>query len=228
MGMIVNPYQVGEVAGASASVTYITHLEDTSNATTYTFSGADIGAEAADRIVVVGVGTETTGGTATVSSVTIGGDAASVAVENGGFNRTFAGLYYLEVPTGTTADIVVSFSTASEQRCVIGIWNINGASSATPYDTDIASNNTGASTTTTLDDLNFDDNSVGICVVAFGEAGSFAWTNASERYDTQTSEGLHSESGADLTQATATTTLDITITHAGVSQVLHMVGASWS
>jgi hypothetical protein len=221
----------GPTGGGSvgpASVTYITSRADTSNAATYTFTASNIGAEAADRIVVVTAGTETTGGATVISSITIGGNTATEAVQYGVLNRTVAGIFYLEVPTGTTADIVVNFSSASCQRCVIGIWNINGASSSTPYDTDTVANSTGASTTTTLSNLDFPDNSVGICVIVSGDSGAMSWANANERYETDTAEGLHHESGADLTQATATTTLDITVTHPGVAQGLHMVGASWA
>jgi hypothetical protein len=215
-------------ASGPASVTYITKVEDISNTSPYTFTGASIGSEAADRIVVVAVASEGTGGAITIDSVTIGGNAATLAVKNSTNGRTVAGIYYLAVPSGTTATIVVTISTGSPQRCVIGIWNVNGAASGTPYDTDTASNNTGGSTTTTLSGLDFADNSVGICCSTHGDGGAVSWTNATERYDTATAEGNHRASGADLTQATATTTLDITITHSGLVQNVNAAGASWA
>lgn len=133
---------------AAPTLTYRTHAESSSALTTYTFAAQAIGTASADRHVIVGICG--TAGTRTVSSVTIGGVTAShvVTQQNG---ASTASIYFANVPSGTTADVVVTWS-AGQNSCGIGVWTATALSSSTAHDTAGALNNTGSTST----DLNLD------------------------------------------------------------------------
>ncbi len=125
-----------ESAAESAApkvLTFRDHAIDATDAATYTYSNKNIGTAAADRIVLVGIlGGSTTA--RTISSVTIGGIAATVRhTQNEGVHT--AALYEATVPTGTTATIVVNWSGA-HNRCAIVWWTATGLTSGVPVDTD--------------------------------------------------------------------------------------------
>jgi hypothetical protein len=113
---ITNPG--GAIAGQAAS----------GNVATY--SSVDIGEAAADRIVAICVGTELTNSGPTACTIDFGGgDVAMVAGSLGTQGAVNARIFYLRVPTGTTATIKVTFGatnpTADEAR--IGALRIVGA-----------------------------------------------------------------------------------------------------
>lgn len=82
-------------------------VSHSANATTYT--AASIGTASDDRIVVVGIGKEVV--TVVVNSVTIGGVTAALIAGNT-FGSMGAWLYFAPIPTGTTADVVITWSGA--------------------------------------------------------------------------------------------------------------------
>lgn len=99
-----------------ATVSYRASYASTSGLTTYTFSTSDIGTAATGRRVIVGVtGYSTTAGR-TISSATIGGNSATISAQftdaGGAVNSQVSGIIILQVDTGTTADIAVTFSGA--------------------------------------------------------------------------------------------------------------------
>lgn len=78
---------------------------------TATYTNANIGTAASDRIVVVNIGGRT-GNTSgdTFSSVTIGGNAATLAARATHGNSFLIEQWYLAVPTGTTATVAFTLS----------------------------------------------------------------------------------------------------------------------
>jgi hypothetical protein len=78
--------------------------------TTKTYSGVDIGAADPSRIIAVTVGTELTGGTPSTTA-TIGGLAMTPGTLG---NQAAMGTrcYYREYPTGTTADIAITYDAS--------------------------------------------------------------------------------------------------------------------
>lgn len=96
----------------SAVIAYIGSNGSDSNLATYTFSGQSIGTASSDRFVMVCVH-GTRNAATSISSVTIGGNAATAIVTGNDSNGfSVSGIYGLLVPSGTTADIVVVFSAA--------------------------------------------------------------------------------------------------------------------
>lgn len=111
-----------------------------------TISAVNIGAANANRNIVVAISTGSSGAALPyyVNSVSIGGNAASLWQQNQPSSSTStlfqATLAYLNVPTGTTADIVVS---ASSNGCVASVYSVL-SSNSTP--TLLRSNGNSANT----------------------------------------------------------------------------------
>lgn len=100
LGLIANPNRLQGVLTARSG------FSTTSNVTPYTWSGMATGTATATRYCIV----QCTGwSTSGITGVTIGGIAATLAVQT---SADF-GIYYALVPTGTTANVVATFSTTS-------------------------------------------------------------------------------------------------------------------
>ena len=76
---------------------------------TRTFTGMNLGDPDPNRVILVAVSIN--GQSNRLSTVTIGGVAANVVLQGGGFNNTVA-LASAVVPSGTTGDVVVTFSSS--------------------------------------------------------------------------------------------------------------------
>ncbi len=130
--------------GPPLSLTFEDDVGDGSNLTTYTFTSRAIGTADAERRVIVAVGGSAV--TTQCDSVTVGGISATKVVErNGGDSRT-ASIWIAKVPTGTTANIVVTFGD-SAGSCHIYVYSVSGmlnAADETPQDTDNAASINGS------------------------------------------------------------------------------------
>ena len=167
-------WSVGAAARSPVNISYVSHATNDTGAATYTYTNQDIGAASYDRLVVVHVANAVAG---TITGVTIGGNAAANAANTTG-TSTRTSLWYLRVPTGTTATIVVSFSGAIN-RCHIQVLRVTRQSSDTPFDTAAPAGGGDASRTITIDA----PASGGIIAAAIGDAGSVTFTNATELDD---------------------------------------------
>jgi hypothetical protein len=135
---------IGNSTGTSNSLTidvyvvFVARVEDAADASSYSggvWNGVAIGVAAANRRIVLALGARNAGD-GTLSSATIAGDggaAATSRVGTGNQNKAYMRIY--DLPTGTTANITATWSTA-QQRCGASVWAVYGASSATPSDTD--------------------------------------------------------------------------------------------
>jgi hypothetical protein len=197
------------------SIAYIGFAADFSNATIYTFTDEDIGSEAASRIVVVACHSD--GGNVTLSSVTIGGNAASLITTGGTQPR--CALAYLVVPTGTTATIVVTWS-GGVTRSRIDVWSLKGMGSSTPIDTDAPATATTTTSTVTLD---LPTGSFGVAAASHGSDVTAAWDVGFEEYDASVEAQMRA-TGVTLT-GTGSSGVTITDTHTSVAS--QAVGATW-
>jgi hypothetical protein len=114
-------------------------------ATTKTFSGLSLGAEDANRVILLSLTmTRPSSQSATVNSVTIGGVTATRVlrvIEAGSSGN--AEIWYAAVPTGTTGDVVVGVSTSASTVAVsVALYRITDLASTTPTDTGVS--DTGA------------------------------------------------------------------------------------
>jgi len=184
----------GIVPFVPASVSFEASVVTGTNATDYsgTFDGIAIGTAAANRRVAVGVGGARGGsGHHTVSSMTIGGVSAAADLVRSSGNLCVGEIWSAIVPTGTTADIDIILN-ASMANLGIGVWAIYSAASSA---SDTLNNNsdpmTGAITIPT-------DGAMVAYAHNDGTSGSWAWTNATERFD-EVTESAQSQTGADST-----------------------------
>lgn len=200
------------VVTISFRATYVS----SSTLTTYSFMACDLGTAAANRKIVVGI-KDGIGNAVTISSVTIGGISASqVAVVTSSGDTT--AIWQADVPTGTTGDIVVTFSGANS-RCGIAVYAVYGAAAA--------AHATATSIATPLS-TSIDVPAGGILIGVAGSrnAGStWIWTNLIEDYDQSLSTS--SFTGASDAFASLQTALTVTCANSGSTTVPQMVLASF-
>lgn len=133
---------------AKGNFEFIASYSDLTNATTYTFSSCNIGSANANRYVVV-IGSGYSGNVLTarsVSSVTIGGNSASV--DYTASNAASQCAAKLLVTTGNTANIVVTCS-GSMANYSIAVYVVYGLNSTTPVDSQTGLSNPATLTMTT-------------------------------------------------------------------------------
>ncbi len=87
--LIPSAQEIGELqgywVGATATPATITFLQcavDLGNLSAYTFTAQNVGPATPDRYTIVGVGGKDGASVYTVSSVTVGGDSATISVDN--------------------------------------------------------------------------------------------------------------------------------------------------
>lgn len=176
MSFLINPF----VSSTPPTYTYNTRSLDTSDATTYTYTNLNIGTAAVDRFVIVTI-TSRGGSVTTITSVTIGGNAATqLAFVNSGVSGGYAAIYGLLVPTGTTATVVVTQS-ALTLDCLVSSYSLYGLSSTTPYATATAGN----SLPTLTVNANTVKDAIIIGVSQFGSntAATQAWSGLTQRWE---------------------------------------------
>jgi len=217
---------VGFAAAAAVPVTvsYTASAGDATDATAYTFSSQAIGTAGANRKVVVGTSCTRSAGAATsVSTLTIGGVSATlvVAAPTDGVNDRPTEFWQADVPTGTTADIVVTWGDAAV-RCGIGVWAV--------YDAASAANDTGSSVADPMTDtLNIPANGVaiGFSNSSGGTPATHVWTGLTEDFDSVNPEAEDVYSGASDAFAVVQTGLTIESNPSVASAANGFVIASW-
>lgn len=135
----------GGVARAAVTVTNTALLANSNfSATTTTFTSVAIGTAAADRLVFVGVSVfDLTTAGRNAASMTVGGVSANrvtaSAVAGGGAIQSV--WFWLGVPSGTTATMVITLSASCACSATITAYNVTGADTTTP----ISASGTGSS-----------------------------------------------------------------------------------
>ncbi len=191
-----------DLVGLGAAIPEISFLQSNSedfDRTTFTFSGESLGVAAADRYIIVGICGRDFGGTASFSSVTIGGVTADqrVVVTN---SQGISAIYTALVPTGTTGDVVVTSASANWTSCSIHLWRVvGGLSSIIPENT--------ASITVDNTNMSVDVSANGF-VLAVSRNGltTCTWSGVTEEWDFQAGTNMR-VSGAWDTFASAQTVL---------------------
>jgi hypothetical protein len=169
-----------------------------------TFSAVASGTAAANRLSVVAINGRRR---ATLNTVTINGVSAAkaVGVLLGGSGNMISEIWYAENPSGTTADVVLTFSAATSGAWEVALFEVNGATTI-PTDTDSASSGTASSLS--ISALTIPAN--GVAIIASGNAGdtvAITWTNATEYTDTNITE-IRASSAYTSTSGTPTITCD--------------------
>jgi hypothetical protein len=189
-----------------ASITYITQTGSDTNATSYNFTGVDIGGPG---LIALHIGTYVNGivPTKTITGVTINGVSAtfSTSTHSGDFSFWTTTIAYARITSGTTATIDIQFGdgAGTPANINVGVWRIQNNTSDTPYQIQV---NTVNSNTQSITFTSLPTNSVGLVGIGYSNNRSLtSWTNATSRYNTlrelaQYAAGdFTSVSGGDLT-----------------------------
>lgn len=196
-------------SGAAASIALTDSTSDNTNLTTYTFSTRALGTAAANRYIIVGVGSSNLSTGTTISSVTVGGVSGSLVkrqTRNAGGVDYNSELWIAAVPTGTTGDVVVVCSTGN-LRCAVGVWravDINPTAFQTANSASASANPQSAS-------LDIPANGCAVAYCALDASSSTTtWAGLTEDFDalyetvTNTGSSLNSAAGASALTVSAT------------------------
>lgn len=207
---------------ATARSFALTDIESSNSTdTSYTFTAAVLGPEAAGRLIVVSVGatdlTDFTG-------VTIGGNAMTEVVQaKQSTDPPVSAIYQRVVATGTTADIVVSCSDGA-RGCAIAVYSLIGLNSTTAVDSDSSAASADGTATLTLTTVAGDF--VVARVTANTDEVTYTWTQGvTEDQDVQFGAGTDGSSGAASGVATTTSISPLATLSGAEDHVI--VAAAW-
>jgi len=198
--------RMGTVAGGGASLegNFIETKEDGDNRTIYTFpvSGYDAG------VLAITIHAKKQGSSAnTISSVTVGGNAATEAVQISSFgNNTFVtGVYYISLASSFTGDIVVTFG-GTQLRTAIGTFSLPAGVS--PDFTDSAEGDGSSS-------LTVGDASQGLYIVGVSsnDSNSTSVTNSTEVYNFQMESNNFAEVWGGFDSSSGSKTFDVSLSN---------------
>ena len=150
------------------------------NSAVYNFSGMNISTEDSTRIIVIGASGRGSG-VIGINTLTIGGISATKIIGLTAFINV-ADLWWAEVPTGTTEDIIVTFDR-SITGAGIGIWALYN-SNGTIRDTDSSSDSSGTDAVSI--DLTVPANGSAIATNKAGgliSASTWTWTGVTEDFE---------------------------------------------
>ena len=200
-----NPIEfIPDTVGSNLTANYVTSVSNNGGGgfatSPVTFSSVDIGTASSTRKVIVGVGIDGYQGNEAYTSLTIGGVAANlVGVQNAASGGRPVALYELDVSSGTSADIVVTF-TGTQTKCYsmgIGVWTIEGG---TLFSTVGSTADPGAG------NVNVPAGGTVIAIMTEGNAAAtYAWANLTENFDNQVRASRQAFSGASKNLSSYTT-----------------------
>lgn len=156
-----------QVAAGGVSVENTDSATDATAKTIFTFSNMSFGDEAGDRLILV-YGNSQAGSAGVVSSVTIGGVAATLRFSNAqGSNAGFWA--EASVPTGASGDVVVNWG-GSKSNSGISVYRVTGVTFANKTE------QAQTSPTTLLDITSFEN---GVVIAGGGAdegSSTYTWT----------------------------------------------------
>lgn len=222
--ILINPFVFA--GAANPSVTWTAGTTFTTSGSSHSggnYNGMSIGAADSSRkiIAVVGWGSASD---QTISSMTIGGVSATVVVNadtatsSGGLAIAIA-----DVPTGTTADVAITFS-GTVARSGVSLYRVINLTSSTIH---ASTTDTAATSGEVTGSLNVPAN--GFCIAGAVTVDGTAWTwsaGPTENYDVDIGSVSNGFSSALGEYVSAQTPLTVTAT-CGTGSRSALVAASW-
>lgn len=163
--------------GKLLDLTYQDTDSDLTAQSTYTLSGMGIGTANTNRRVLVAIGIINIP-VRTVTGVTIGGVSATELAQVSNAGGVTTAWYYADVPTGTTANVVITLD-ASASNCHAATYRLVGENSMTPTDTD-TTNGSGSSQSTTVTKTG---QGVALSANTLSSSANSTWSNLTEDID---------------------------------------------
>lgn len=196
-----------------STISWIGATSIVSSASSYTFSGIDIGTPSSSRLVIVGVSAFAST-SRNLSSVTLDGNSTTVHIGTGVSAQLPGGIVSIADSANASADIVVNFSgTCSE--CAIFVWAVTNLNSNASV---------SAQTDSGLFSLSLPVEAEGpyVALVRASTSSNISWTGITEDVDGVGSSSIFASAASDI--ATSTTSQTIT---AGSFSVSRGFAASW-
>jgi hypothetical protein len=163
----------------------------------------DVGSAAADRIIALAISYRSDG-RGSIDSLTLGGVSGTLVVAEAFASNGGIELWRVALPTGTTANLVVTFGAADNLWINAGAFAIYGAD-ATPAG---SSSTSGSGVGDISISMTVPADGAGVLVGAYGEqAGAVTWTNATEHTDANQAT-FRATSAYSTTAGTATRSFD--------------------
>ena len=217
----------GPAAGGVSS-TYASSASQNATVNPVTAAAMPIGAPSADRLVVVCIADiRSTAQPRTISSATIGGIAATIHAQIGNSSGTTGpvlGIISALVPTGTTADVVITRSGLT-QTIVISVYTLTGYVSATPTGTNTVAVASGDPSTTI--NVTGPGVAIGIWCGSSGTTATTIWTGLSTKdYDAVVAAVTNTEASS-AHQSGLSTETPRTISATSTMTAETIVTASW-
>jgi hypothetical protein len=203
------------------SYTFIGNYQNISDTNTYTFNSINVGDTG---LLVFSFGSEGNGVSADAVSVSADGYPA---IEANSVNQSqdSQSIWYTEIPNplDTTIDVTVNTDQAG-LRAVLGVWLISGYLSSTPV---FDGSDAGTGSTRSITTITLPAESVVIAGIAERNGGiTFSWSGLSEDFDTNTTEGGSSFSGAS-TKISSSQAVAVSATLSTAGAGSSMVVAAW-
>jgi hypothetical protein len=182
MGILARKLLVADDAAAAKVLTYQNTIASFTGSNPYTATITYGGAETSDRVVHVSFMARASTTGRTLSSATIGGISATINVQiTDATTNYICGIISAVVPTGTSGDVVLTFSHTSIDRIRGGFYTSTGLSSATAHasTSDDTDGNVSLTLNTTTDGF--------LIVIATNNNNSTgqysSWSNATEDFE---------------------------------------------
>lgn len=199
----------GAAPPAAAIRTFIAATSDTSNQSTYTFTGQSFGGAVVGDYIIVGYVFDNPGGT--LSSATIDGQAATKINEVPDSGLTIG--FLIAPATGNATGSIVLVLSTGQNRAGIFTWRAQNLQSATPTHTasEITEVSNALSASLTIDTDGF---GLGLTFYGGNTTTDFAWTNLTQDGAELTVDGSRTAGAASSTTpgtATRTVTANVSI-----------------
>lgn len=165
-------------------ITFVNSTTNTAGGTSFTFSSTSIGTATPDRVVAIGVYGQ--GGTTgvTLLSLTLAGITATIAAQNNS-GGMLAALALVAYSTGSTANIVASFSTTGVARGGIGVWDVVGYQGQTAVANSIATVNTATTIIAVTRSMPANGAALAFAGAEVGATTTLTWSGATSDFSTQ-------------------------------------------
>lgn len=197
-----------------------------SSVATYTFTSVNLGPAAADRYVVVVPSNAVGVSGRTLTGVTIGGSAATLHVNANivsGANTAICAIAGLLVPSGTSANVVVTFS-GNMNTCYLRTYALTGLLSTTPTAQKATTN--ASSGLSISDVINIAANGILIFGAQSSSTGSYTMSGALEDADQNTNN--YPSAVASQDQLAAETNRAYSATLSATGSFFAMAAAAWN
>jgi len=202
------PIEYAGTDGSAVTLTFVEQGKSDSSATTYTFSGVDLGGTSSDHIIIGAVGRMTSAASPSISSITVDGVAAVEMVNSAGSaGYLHGGLWIAEATGDSTGDVVIVFGSGCN-AAAYAVWRASNVGQIV-FDTLAVE---GGSGTDPSGNISIPAGGALVCLAdTTGSSKSFSWTNATEVFDADAGDGDNYYSGTADTFAAQTTDRTITV-----------------